>query len=108
MSALFYMGAEMSFQEKRAWIYAVVNVGVPAVYFAIILGKVPGRDVATIAYAWPMIWSIIIAMVLNTAANTAAATASPKDARKKDERDKQIGRLGEDRKSTRLNSSHLG
>ena len=38
----------MSSEEKRSWIYVVVAVGVSAVYFATVLSKVPGTDVARI------------------------------------------------------------
>jgi len=95
MSSLLYMGSGMSSEEKRSWIYAVVAVGVAAIYFATVLGKVPGTDVATIAYVWPMLIAIGVAIGANIVLNIVAAIAAPKDAGKKDERDKQINRLGE-------------
>jgi hypothetical protein len=89
------MGAGMSIEEKRSWIYAVVAVGVPVVYFATVLGQVPGTDVAQIAYVRPMLTAIGVAIGLNIVAKIVAAIASPKEADKKDERDKQINRFGE-------------
>ena len=53
----------MSSEEKRTWIYVVVAVGIAAVYFATVVSKVPGTDVATIAYVRPMITAIVVAIV---------------------------------------------
>nr|MDT0662085.1 hypothetical protein [Micromonospora sp. DSM 115978] len=85
----------MSSEEKRAWIYAVVAVGVSAVYFGTIGSKVPGADVATIAYVRPMLTAIGVAIGLSIVAGIAAAVASPGEAGRTDERDRQIHRLGE-------------
>jgi hypothetical protein len=85
----------MSSEEKRAWIYAVVAAGVSAVYFGTVLSKVPGTDVATIAYVRPMLTAIGVAIGLGIVASIAAAIASPREADRTDERDRQIHRLGE-------------
>ncbi|MDF5752817.1 hypothetical protein [Spongiactinospora sp. TRM90649] len=85
----------MSFEEKRAWIYIVVAAGVAVVYFAIILSRVPGTDVATIAYMWPMLTALGVGIAANIVLNMVAAMISPREAGKTDERDKQINRLGE-------------
>jgi hypothetical protein len=85
----------MSSEEKRTWIYVVVAVVVAGAYFATVLSKVPGTDVATIAYVWPMLTAIGVGIVANIALNIVAAILSPKDAGKTDVRDKQINRRGE-------------
>ena len=85
----------MSSEEKRAWIYVVVATGVAAVYFATVLAKVPGTDVATIAYVWPMLTAIGVGIGAGIVLNIIAAIISPKDAGKTDVRDKEINRLGE-------------
>lgn len=85
----------MSSEEKRSWIYLVVGVGVYAVYAVIVLSKVPGADVATIAYVRPMLIAIGAGIGLGIVANIAAAVASPKEAGRTDERDRQINRLGD-------------
>jgi hypothetical protein len=95
VSNFLYMELGMSSEEKRSWIYAVVAAGVSAVYFVIILGKVPGTDVATIAYVRPMLTAIGVAIGLSIVAGIAAAVVSPKEAGRTDERDRQIHRLGE-------------
>lgn len=85
----------MSSEEKRSWIYAVVGVGVAAVYFGSVLSKVPGADVARIAYVRPMLIAIGAGIGLGIVASIAAAIASPREADRTDERDRQIHRLGE-------------
>lgn len=85
----------MSSEEKRAWIYVVVGVGVAVVYFATVLSQVPGTDVATIAYEWRMLTAIGVGIAVNIVLNIVAAILSPNEAGQTDERDKQINRLGE-------------
>ncbi|SEG85523.1 hypothetical protein SAMN04489712_11823 [Thermomonospora echinospora] len=85
----------MSSEEKRSWIYVVVSAGVAAVYFVIVLSKVPGADVARIAYVRPMLIAIGAGIGLGIVATIAAAIASPREAGRADERDRQIHRLGE-------------
>ena len=45
----------MSSEEKRTWISALVAVVVAIAYLATVLSKVPGTDVASIAYVGPML-----------------------------------------------------
>jgi hypothetical protein len=86
---------DMSFEEKRSWIYVVVAAAVAGAYFAIVLAKVPGTDVSEIAYVGPMLTAIGVGIGAGIVLTVAAAVASPKDAGRTDERDKQINRLGE-------------
>src|SRR5687767_1839325 len=95
MSSLLYMGAGMSFEEKRAWIYAVIATVVPVIYFTIVLRQVPGEDVTGIAYVWPLLTAVGVAIVANIAATILAGVVSPREAGLADERDRQINRLGE-------------
>ncbi|GAA5085150.1 hypothetical protein HNP84_009420 [Thermocatellispora tengchongensis] len=85
----------MSFQEKRAWVYAVIGLCVPVVYFAVIFVRAGGGDVTRTAYVVPMLVAIGGAVVLNIAAEVVAGIAAGREAGLKDERDRQIGRLGE-------------
>jgi drug/metabolite transporter (DMT)-like permease len=89
----------MSSEEKRSWIYVVVGVGVAAVYFVTVLSKVPGADVARIAYVRPMLIAIGagigLGIVASIVAGIASAIASPGEAGRTDERDRQIHRMGE-------------
>lgn len=89
----------MSSEEKHTWIYAMVGLAVPIAYLATILSKVPGADVARIAYVKPMLTAIGIGIgagiVLAIILAIVAAIASPKDAGRTDERDREINRRGE-------------
>lgn len=85
----------MSFEEKSTWIYLVVALVVPAVYFTNVLGQLQDTPATEIAYVRPMITAIVIAIVASIAAHIVVAVASPKDADKRDERDRSINRFGE-------------
>jgi hypothetical protein len=89
------MGAGMSTEEKNSWIYVFVGVLVPLVYFAIVLSKVPGVDVATIDYVWPMLTAIGVGIGANIVLSIMAAMISPAEAGQTDVRDKEINRRGE-------------
>jgi hypothetical protein len=85
----------MSSEEKQSWIYVVVGVLVPLVYFATVLSKVPGTDVATIGYVWPMLTAIGVGIGASIVLSIMAAILSPREAGKTDVRDKEINRRGE-------------
>jgi MFS family permease len=85
----------MSSEEKRTWISAVVGFAVPVVYLAIVLSKVPGADVASIAYVVAMLTSIGVGIGAGIVLAIVAAMASPTDADRTDERDREINRRGE-------------
>lgn len=85
----------MSSEEKRTWISALVGIVVPVAYLATVLSKVPGADVATIAYVGPMLTSIGVGIVAAIVLAIVAAMASPKEAGRTDERDREINRRGE-------------
>jgi hypothetical protein len=85
----------MSSEEKQSWIYVVVGVLVPLVYFATVLSKVPGTDVATISYVWPMLTAIGVGIGASIVLSIMAAIISPREAGKTDVRDKEINRRGE-------------
>lgn len=85
----------MSSEEKRTWISAVVGVAVPAVYLAVVLSRVPGTDVARIAYVRPMLTTIGVGIAATIVLGIVTALASPGDAGRTDERDREINRRGE-------------
>jgi hypothetical protein len=85
----------MSSEEKRTWISALVGVVVPVVYLVVVLSKVSGTDVATVAYVWPMLIAIGVGIGAGIVLDIVAAMVSPKDAGKIDERDREINRRGE-------------
>ena len=85
----------MSSEEKRTWISALVAVVVAIAYLATVLSKVPGTDVASIAYVGPMLTSIGVGIGAAIVLSIVAAMVSPKDADRTDERDREINRRGE-------------
>jgi hypothetical protein len=76
---------DMSTEERRAWIYIVVAVVVPVVYFAVVLGS--GVD-----YVVPLITAVVVAVVANIVLTVVAAVLRPEESGPKDERDRQIDR----------------
>jgi hypothetical protein len=85
----------MAFEEKRAWIMLVVSVAAYAVYAAITAGRAGPVPLADVSYASTLLWSVGAAIGVQIAANIAVGIASPKDAKKKDQRDREIYRIGE-------------
>lgn len=95
VSSLLYMGAGMSAEEKHAWIAALVAVGGYAAYLTIILGRVDGTPLADVPYVSTLLWTVGAAIVATIVLHILVAIVSPKDADKKDQRDKEIYRFGE-------------
>ncbi|MFD7840058.1 hypothetical protein [Streptomyces sp. NPDC059761] len=86
----------MAFQEKRAWIMGVVAIVGYAVYLAVVLGRAgSGVPLPEVAYVVPLLWTVGGAIVASIALSIAAAITSPGEADIKDQRDKEIARLGE-------------
>ena len=85
----------MSFEEKNTWVYALVTVVAFAVYLVIILRRAQGIPLAEVPYVGAMLWTIGGAIAASIAGRILIAVAWPKDADKKDERDKEIYRFGE-------------
>ena len=85
----------MSFEEKSTWIYAVIAVAAPAIYFASVLGQLSHTAATDIAYQIPLVVAIVAAIILTIVAHIVMAIAAPEDAGKRDERDKDINRYGE-------------
>ncbi len=84
----------MAFEEKRAWIMLVVSVCAYAVYAVIILGRAGGASLTEVPYAVTLLWSVGAAIVISIVLNIVVSIASGGPA-KKDQRDREIGRLGD-------------
>ncbi|MFD3616506.1 hypothetical protein ACFWWT_14985 [Streptomyces sp. NPDC058676] len=85
----------MPFEEKSAWIMAVLAIGTYAAYGAVILGRAGDVPLAEVAYVSTMLWAVGASIAASIVLHVLVATFSPKDARKKDQRDKEIIRFGE-------------
>ncbi|MCO4256118.1 hypothetical protein NG696_12915 [Pseudarthrobacter sp. HLT1-5] len=85
----------MSFEEKSAWIMGVVATGSYGVYLAIVLGMAGTMPVAEVPYVAPLLWTIGASIAASIALNILLGIISPKEAGKKDQRDREIYRFGE-------------
>ena len=85
----------MSFEEKGTWLYAVIAVALPVIYFATILGQLPNTTVTEIDYQGLLLAAIGATIALAIVGMIVIGMASPRDAGKADQRDKEINRLGE-------------
>ena len=99
MLGLFYMkarsGADMSFEEKSAWIMGVLAVAAYAVYLAIVLVLSGSMPLAEVPYAGPLLWTVGGSIAASIVLHTLVRAFSAKDAGKKDQRDREIYRFGE-------------
>ena len=81
----------MAFEEKRAWIRLVVAVLGYTAYATVILTGRDGRALAETPYAEALLWTVGLAVVATVLTEALVAGRS----RATDERDREIGRLGE-------------
>jgi hypothetical protein len=82
-------------QEKRAWIMLVVSTVTYLAYVVMIVNRAGGRPLPEVPYAATLLWTVGASIVASVLAETVMAAVRPRASRDKDERDKQIGRLGE-------------
>jgi hypothetical protein len=82
-------------QEKRAWIMLVVSTAAYAVYVAIVLNRADGQPLARVPYAATLLWTIGASILASIVAEIALGVVNPRASRLKDDRDRQIGRLGD-------------
>lgn len=85
----------MPSEEKSAWIMLVVAVAGYATYLVIILGRSPGVPLVDVPYVATMLWTIGGAILASILLQIAVSVVSPKEAGKKDQRDREIYRFGE-------------
>ncbi len=82
-------------EEKRAWIMLVVTVFGYSAYLIVVLRRAGSGPLVDVPYVAALLWTIGAAIVASIVLNIAAAVASPRDAGRKDQRDREIGRFGE-------------
>jgi drug/metabolite transporter (DMT)-like permease len=85
----------MAFGEKHWWIYAVIMVIVPGIYFVNLLEQISSTAVTEIEYQRPLLFAVGAAIVLAIVASIVLEIISPIKAAKRDVRDADISRLGE-------------
>ena len=85
----------MSVSEKRAWIMVTTATVAYAIYLAIVLGQAGGRPLAVVSYQWTLVWSIGGAILASILLDILSSFFAPKSAAEKDQRDREINRLGD-------------
>ncbi|MFD6068336.1 hypothetical protein [Amycolatopsis lurida] len=85
----------MAMEEKRAWIMVVVTVFGYAAYLIVVLRRAGSGPLVDVPYAAALVWTVGAAIVASIVLHIAAAAAAPRDAGRKDQRDREIGRFGE-------------
>ena len=85
----------MSFEEKSAWTMGVVAAGSYGVYLVIVLGLAGTMPVVVVPYVAPLLWTIGASIAVSIALHILLGIFSPKEAGKKDQRDREIYRFGE-------------
>lgn len=79
----------MSYDEKSAWAYLVVAVLGYAVYLILLAVNGPGD------YVPLLIWTVVGSIVANILARFAISFSNPREADKRDQRDREIHAFGE-------------
>lgn len=85
----------MALEEKRAWIMGVVSACGYLVYLWIVLSGAGDRSLTEAPYVAALLWTVGTAIVVSIALSIAAELTSPKDSRRRDQRDREIDRFGE-------------
>jgi hypothetical protein len=85
----------MAPEEKSAWIMGAVAVGAYAIYLTIILGRAESTPLTEVSYVSTLLWTIGVAIAVTIVLHIVVAIASPRDAGKRDQRDREINRFGE-------------
>lgn len=85
----------MSFEEKSAWIMGAVAIGSYAVYLAVVLGLAASMPLVEVPYVGPLLWTVGGSIAASIALHVFPGILSPRDAGRKDQRDREIYRFGE-------------
>jgi hypothetical protein len=85
----------MTLVERRAWVRLVVAVPAYAVYLVVVFARAGGQPLASVSYAAPLLWTVGGAIVAAIVGEIVFAAANPRASQLKDDRDRVIGRLGE-------------
>lgn len=85
----------MAFEEKRAWLMAIVAVAGYAVYATIVLSRATGRPLTEVPYAGTMLWTIGLGIVAGIVLGILNGIVSREEGLQVDERDREIGRFGD-------------
>ncbi|GIF67744.1 hypothetical protein Ais01nite_57790 [Asanoa ishikariensis] len=85
----------MTLEQRRAWIGLVVAVIGYSVYLVVVLARADGLPLTEVAYAAPLLWTIGAGIVTAIVAEILFAIVNPGASLVRDDRDREIGRLGD-------------
>ncbi|MFI9584823.1 hypothetical protein ACIHCQ_23940 [Streptomyces sp. NPDC052236] len=85
----------MPFEEKNAWVLGGLAIGTYAGYLVVILGRAGDTPLADVPYVAALLWAVGLSIAASIVLHVVITTFGPKDAARKDQRDKEINRLGE-------------
>jgi hypothetical protein len=95
MLKIFYIGGEMSLEEKLTWVSILILLISFGSYLTIVLGRAQGIPLVEVPYAGVMFWSLGAGLVSTILVAIATVIALPKESANKDQRDKEIKRYGD-------------
>jgi hypothetical protein len=85
----------MTYEEKGKWVYLIVSTLAFVTYVGIILSKAQNMALAEVSYASTLLWTLGISIAVTILSQITIAIAKPSEADKKDIRDKEINRFGD-------------
>ena len=85
----------MSSEEKSAWVMLFVSLAGYATYLAVVAVQAASVPLMETAWITAMLWTIGGGIVAGIVFTIIAGMLSPKDAGKKDQRDREITRFGD-------------
>ncbi|MFJ8076610.1 hypothetical protein ACIQ7Q_22340 [Streptomyces sp. NPDC096176] len=85
----------MTHEEKRAWIIAAVTVATYATYLTVVLGRATNSPLADVSYVSAMLWAVGASIVASIVLSIVVSITAPREASRRDQRDKEIHRFGE-------------
>jgi hypothetical protein len=85
----------VSYEEKGVWAYLIAVAGSYAVYLVIIIGRLATTPVSQVHYAATLLWTTVASTAASVAVRTVIEAARPSEGRRRDVRDREIGRFGE-------------
>ncbi len=85
----------MTLTEKRAWCLLAATLAAYTWYVVTVLGRVDGGRFQDTPYAGTLLISLGASIAVNIVAEIVLSMVNPRGARRKDERDRTIDRLGD-------------
>ncbi|GAA1050043.1 hypothetical protein [Arthrobacter russicus] len=85
----------MATEEKRSWIIGILAALGYCGYLVLVLVQAQGQPLVDVDYVPAMLWTIAGAIALSILLDLTTSLAAAEKSRRKDSRDREIGRFGE-------------